>query len=63
MINMHPFIMKVCQTLSDPPDEHNIADPGTEEMWIESDGTPYAYYKGRDDRYYNKSQLTCINPM
>ena len=43
--------MKVCQSASDPPDEHNIADPGTEEMWIEADGTPYAYYTGRDDRY------------
>lgn len=38
---------------SNPPDEHNIADPGTEEMWIEADGTPYAYYTGPDDRCYN----------
>lgn len=44
--------MKVCQiSTSDPPDQHYIADPGTEEMWIATDGTPYAYYTGRDDRY------------
>ena len=47
--------MKACQTLADPPDEHNIADPGTEEMWIETDGIPYAYYTGPDDRCYDKS--------
>ena len=44
--------MKVCQiSTSDPPDQHYIVDPGTEEMWIATDGTPYAYYTGRDDRY------------
>ena len=44
------YNVKICQTASEPPDVHNIADPGTEEMWIEIDGTPYVYYTGRDDR-------------
>ena len=33
------------------PSQYDIADAGTEEMWIDTDGTPYLYYTGPDNRY------------
>ena len=35
----------------DPSEQYTIADAGTEEMWIDDDGTPYLYYTGPDGRY------------
>ena len=31
--------------------QYDIADAGTEEMWIDTDGTPYLYYTGPENRY------------
>ena len=30
--------------------QYEIASAGTEEMWIDKDGTPYLYYTGPDAR-------------
>ena len=37
--------------IDDPSEQYTIADAGTEEMWIDDDGTPYLYYTGSDSRY------------
>ena len=34
----------------DPTQQYVIADAGTEEMWIDTDGTPYLYYTGPEGR-------------
>ena len=39
--------MQACQTSdTDPSEISSIADGGTEEMWIDNDGTPYLFYTG-----------------
>ena len=42
----------------DPTLVYEIASNGTEQMWIETDGTPYVYYTGWDIREL-KVYLNC----
>ena len=42
----------------DPTFAYEIASNGTEQMWIETDGTPYLYYTGPDSREL-KAYLHC----
>ena len=35
----------------DPELVYDIADGGTEQMWIDTDGSPYVYYTGPDYRF------------
>lgn len=43
--------LQVCQVSNyDPTTTFDIADPNTEEMWIDTDGTPYVYYTGPEGR-------------
>ena len=44
----------------DPPSQYDIADAGTEEMWINDDGTPYLYYTGPSNRYCGSYQYNTI---
>ena len=40
-------IKQVCQIKKDNPnDHHDVANGGTEEMWLDEGGTPYLYYTG-----------------
>ena len=54
--------MQACQSSAfDPTLTFGLADAGTEEMWIDTDGTPYLYYTGPDGRYiiqYSSYSLT-----
>ena len=48
--SQHCYV-QVCQVSNvDPSQNYDIADPGTEEMWIDTDGTPYLYYTGPSER-------------
>ena len=52
--------MQACQTSdTDPSETSSIADGGTEEMWIDTDGTPYLFYTGppNNARYWNEFYL------
>ena len=44
-------LRQVCQTSNlDPALSYDIADKGTEQMWIDTNGTPYLFYTGPDGR-------------
>lgn len=45
--------MQNCQMNSNEKSGYIIAKAGTEEMWIDDDGTPFLYYKGSKKRYIN----------
>ena len=41
---------QICQTSNfDPTQTYDIADAGTEQIWLDTDGTPYIYYTGPGD--------------
>ena len=43
--------MQICQVSNvDPTSNFDIADANTEQMWIDTDGTPYLYYTGPENR-------------
>ena len=47
------ILYQACQqSVTDPIESYALANAGTEEMWIDTDGTPYLYYTGLDGRYY-----------
>ena len=37
---------QACQVSSGQDQSWDIADAGTEQMWLDTDGTPYLYYTG-----------------
>ena len=44
-------LLQACQQSSFATDyTYEIASNGTEQMWIDVDGTPYVYYTGPDSR-------------
>ena len=53
IIDSHTLIniFQICQVANFAPDtSYDIADVGTEEMWIDTDGTPYLFYTGPSNR-------------
>ena len=45
---------QICQVANFAPDtSYDIADVGSEEIWIDTDGTPYLFYTGPSNRYYS----------
>lgn len=46
------IILQICQKVEYLGNSsYDIADAGTEEMWIDLDGVPYVYYTGPGGRY------------
>ena len=45
-------------SITEPTLMYQLAYSGTEQMWIETDGTPYIYYTGLQDREL-KVYLNC----
>lgn len=62
-LTISSYLSQSCQISGDGKKGYRVADAGTEEMWIEEDGTVVLFYTGSDKRSIKNQYMSASGPM